>query len=111
MHIEQFVQDTIEVTKYILQYLNQERLYLVGHSWGTIIGLLAIHRAPHLFNRYFGIAQVSQVKTSERLSYNKLLEITQAEHNDKAYKTLEKIGPPPWNHLKQDRVTKNMLSV
>jgi len=104
MNINQFVQDTIEVTKYILNRLNRKQLYLVGHSWGTILGMLAITHAPQLYKRYFGVAQVANVKSSERLSYTKLLEKSKKENNTKAYDALSKIGPPPWNNLKHDRI-------
>lgn len=88
MNIDQFVQDTIEVTKYILNRLDRPQLYLVGHSWGTILGMLAITHAPQLYKRYFGVAQVTHVKSSDRLSYTKLLEKTQIANNKKAYEAL-----------------------
>lgn len=102
MNINQFVSDTIEVTEHILKRLDQTSLYLIAHSWGTILGLLAISRAPHLFKRYFGIAQIANTSDSESLSYTHLLE--HAQQNEKAYKDLVQIGPPPWNDIKHDRV-------
>lgn len=104
MNIDQFVQDTIEVTKYILDRFDRQQLYLVGHSWGTILGMLAITQAPQLYKRYFGVAQVTNVKLGEEHSYTKLLEKTQINNNRKAYKSLCKIGPPPWNNLRHDRI-------
>lgn len=104
MNINQFVQDTIEVTKYILNHLNRKQLYLVGHSWGTILGMLAIKHAPQLYKRYFGVAQVTHVKFSEELSYTKLLEKAKTENNVKAYEAIHRIGPPPWDDLKHDRI-------
>lgn len=103
MNIDQFVQDTIEVTKYILNRLERQQLYLIGHSWGTILGILAVTHAPQLYKRYFGVAQVTHVKSSDRISYTKLLEKAQIENNEKAYEALFQIGPPPWNDLKHDR--------
>jgi pimeloyl-ACP methyl ester carboxylesterase len=109
MHIDQFVQDTIEVTGYILSRLNRQQLYLIGHSWGSLLGMLAIKSAPHLYKRYFGIAQLTHVKSSDRLSYKKLLKKVKAENNGRAYKTLLRIGPPLWNNLKHDRIHRKYI--
>lgn len=104
MTIDQFVRDTIEITKYILHYFKREQLYLIGHSWGTIIGMLAIARSPELYKRYFGISQVVNVKENEHLSYMKILDHATQNHDEKAYQHLIKIGPPPWESLKKGRV-------
>lgn len=104
MNIDQFVHDTIEVTQFILRRLKQTHLYLVGHSWGTMIGMLAVHRAPHLYKRYFGVAQVVDVVASEKMSYKTVLEKAKYSNDEKAYKDLQKIGPPPWDNLKHDRI-------
>lgn len=104
MNIAQFVQDTIEVTKYILNRLDKHQLYLIGHSWGSILGMLTITHAPSLYKRYFGVAQVTHAKSSDKLSYTKLLEKAQTQNNKKAYEALLQIGPPPWKNLKHDRI-------
>jgi pimeloyl-ACP methyl ester carboxylesterase len=109
MHIDQFVQDTIEVTAYILHRLHRQQLYLIGHSWGTILGMLAIQSAPHLYKRYFGVAQLTHVASSDRLSYQKLLKKVKAENDGKAYKTLRQIGPPLWDNFKQDRIHRKYI--
>ncbi len=109
MNIDQFVNDTVEVTNYLLEYLTRQQLYLVGHSWGTILGMLTIKRAPQLYKRYFGVAQVTDVAASERLSYTKLLEKAKMENYHKAYEKLLHIGSPPWDNLKSDRIHQNYV--
>ena len=42
MNIGQFVADTRELTEYLLKKFHQDRLVLVGHSWGTVVGALAV---------------------------------------------------------------------
>lgn len=112
MTIDQFVSDTIELTEYILKRFGRQQrqqLYLVGHSWGTILGMLAIDRAPHLYKRYFGVAQVVDVMAGNKLSYEKLLTIVQEQKDEKAYQALTHIGPPPWKNLRHDRVHQNYV--
>lgn len=109
MTVDQFVQDAVEVTKYVLDLLEAQQLYLVGHSWGTIIGMLAIADSSHLYKRYFGIAQVANVKDSEDISYVKMLELSIQNQDEKAHQRLSEIGPPPWKALKDDRVHQKYL--
>lgn len=109
MTIDQFVSDTIELTKYILDRLSRQQLYLVGHSWGTILGMLAIQRAPDLYKRYFGVAQVVDVMAGNKLSYEQLLTIVQEQKDEKAYQALTHIGPPPWENLRYDRIHQNYV--
>ncbi|MCJ8006428.1 alpha/beta hydrolase [Lederbergia wuyishanensis] len=111
MTIDRFVDDTIELTNYLRKQFKQERIYLIGHSWGTIIGLLAIHKEPSLFYRYFGVAQLINYMEGEQLSYKYVLEKAQQENNQKAIKKLLEIGMPPWNNLKHDKVHQQFLEV
>ena len=111
MTINQIVNDTIEVTNYLRERFQQDKIYLLGHSWGTIIGLLAVQKEPQLFHRYFGVAQYGNYIESEQLSYKFLLEKTKAKNNKKAFEKLSNIGLPPWGNLKHDRVHQKYMEV
>lgn len=109
MNIRQFVEDTIEVSHYLLDRFNQDDLYLVGHSWGTVIGLLAVYKEPFLFKRYFGAAQLVNMMENEYISYESLLQKAERENNERALRDLKEIGKPPWSHLKHERMHQKYL--
>jgi pimeloyl-ACP methyl ester carboxylesterase len=69
MTAEQFVADTIEVTHYLLNRFGQEKIYLLGHSWGSYIGIQATAQAPELYHAYIGMGQVSYQLESEQMAY------------------------------------------
>lgn len=69
MTAEQFVADALDVTHYLLKRFNQEKIYLMGHSWGSYIGIQAAAQAPELFYAYIGMGQVSNQLQSEQLAY------------------------------------------
>jgi len=94
MSINQFVNDTIEVTNYLSDRFQQDKIYLVGHSWGTINSILAVQKVPQLFHRYFSVAQVVNYLEGEKMSYECLLEKAKSEKNKKAFEDLTRIGPP-----------------
>ena len=69
MTVDQFVQDTRDLTRYLLAKFHQERLVLVGHSWGSVIGALTVSRYPELYSCYVGIGQVANMRDGEAASY------------------------------------------
>jgi pimeloyl-ACP methyl ester carboxylesterase len=96
MNIEQFVQDTREVTMFLLKRFHQERVVLVGHSWGSAIGALTAARYPELYCCYVGIGQISNMAEGETASYRWTLEQAERAHAQRAIAALHEIGPPPY---------------
>jgi pimeloyl-ACP methyl ester carboxylesterase len=74
MTIEQFVADTLEVTDYLRRRFGKEKIYLMGHSWGSFIGIQAAARHPELYHAYIGVAQVSYQLKSEALAHEYMLQ-------------------------------------
>jgi pimeloyl-ACP methyl ester carboxylesterase len=62
LEVEDFVNDIKEVSEYLIDRFNKEKIYLMGHSWGTIIGVEAAKKFPELFHAYIGAAQMVSVK-------------------------------------------------
>ena len=96
MNIGQFVADTRELTLYLLQKFRQDRLVLVGHSWGTVIGALAVSRYPELYSCYVGIGQIGNMAEGEAASYRWTLEQARKHGNRRAVHALVAMGPPPY---------------
>ncbi len=97
MTIEQFVTDTRDLTLHLSDKFGHERLVLVGHSWGTVIGTLTVARFPELFHCYVGIGQIGRMSEGERLSYEWTLEQARANGARRAIRALEAMGPPPYS--------------
>lgn len=73
MTLEQMISDTLEVTNYLRQRFGKEKIYLMGHSGGTFIGIQAAARTPELYHAYIGMAQMSHQLKSEKLAYDYML--------------------------------------
>lgn len=89
MTLEQMVSDTKEVTNYLRKRFVQEKIYLMGHSGGTFIGIQAAARFPELFHAYIGVAQMSNQLESEKLAYEYMLREFKANGNDRMVRKLE----------------------
>ena len=97
MNIAQFVADTRELTSYLLKKFHQDRLVLVGHSWGSVIGALAVSRYPELYSCYVGIGQVGTMAAGEAASYRWTLDQARQRGNRRAVDALVAMGPPPYD--------------
>lgn len=84
---ELLVEDLLAVTDYITTRFNQQKVILMGHSFGTYIGLQAAEKAPEKYEAYIGIGQMSNVLESEIESLNYTIEQASKSGNteDAAY--------------------------
>jgi pimeloyl-ACP methyl ester carboxylesterase len=87
--LEQMISDTLEVTNYLRQRFRVEKVYLMGHSGGTFIGIQAAARRPELYYAYIGVAQMSYQLKSEVLAYDYMLEQFKADGNAEMVRKLE----------------------
>lgn len=94
MTIEQFIRDTLELSAYLRRLFNVEKIYLAGHSWGTIPGMHAVHRRPEDFYAYIAIAQTAHGTREEAITYQRVLDQARTAGNRRAVRQLEQIGPP-----------------
>jgi pimeloyl-ACP methyl ester carboxylesterase len=94
MTVEQFVADTLEVSRYLLRRFEQEKLYLMGHSWGSYIGIQAAAQAPELYHAYIGVGQVTYQLQSEHLAYEYALEWYREDGDVRMVRKLEAAPPP-----------------
>lgn len=110
--IDQFVKDGKYITQYCLKRFNKNKLIIIGHSWGTIIGTKMVIENPDLYSAYIGIGQEVNLKKGEEIGYNFAIENANKTGNQKAIKELREINEPKYlsmhnknwfKHLKQQR--------
>lgn len=89
MTLEQMISDTREVTNYLRKRFGQDKIYLMGRSGGTFIGMHVAAQAPELYHAYIGIAQMSDHLKSERMAYEYMLKKYKDAGNRKMVRKLE----------------------
>lgn len=95
LRIGQFVDDAVEMAQAISQRYGKRKVILVGHSWGTVVGMRAVLAHPELFHAYVGIGQVISMQDNEKVSFDFALAQARKENNQKAIQALESIAPYP----------------
>lgn len=93
---EQFLSDAHEVILKTRERLGQDRVFLVGHSWGSYLGTSTASRYPELLHAYIGIGQLVNALENENESLNFVLAEARKPGNEAALKELEAIGRPPY---------------
>lgn len=93
MTMELMVSDTIELTEYLMQRFDKQQIYLMGHSWGTLLGAAVLQEKPEYFKAYFGVAQVTNQLLSEQQAYHYMLQYAKEIGDTKAVQALEKFDP------------------
>jgi pimeloyl-ACP methyl ester carboxylesterase len=91
--VEQLIADTLAVSRYLGERFGQEKIYLLGHSWGSFLAIQAAARAPEQYHAYIGMGQVTYQLQSEQLAYAYALEQYQARGNLAMLRKLEAAPP------------------
>ncbi|KYC45470.1 MAG: short chain dehydrogenase [Candidatus Methanofastidiosum methylothiophilum] len=111
MTIEQYVSDTHELTIYLKNKFGKEKIYLLGHSWGALLGIETVKNYPEDYYAYIGVSQpVSNDIISQSISYEWLSQQMLAKGNQKELKKLKDLGEIPY--IDHDNYVKfaNMVS-
>ena len=109
LKIEKYLSDTYELIKYLCKRFDKEKVFLIGHSWGSYLGIVTAYRHPELLHAYIGMGQVINQPVDETISYNYVMEKARINNNQKAINDLEKIGLPPYDNADELLTERNWL--
>ena len=70
MTTERYISDIAAVTNYLRERFSQEKLYILGHSFGTYVGLKTVQRYPEYYHAYIAMSQNCNQKESEYRAYD-----------------------------------------
>jgi pimeloyl-ACP methyl ester carboxylesterase len=107
MTIEQFLQDGHELVTILQKRFKKDKIYLVGHSWGSVLGLTMAYRHPGLFHAYIGIGQAVDFLEGEKISLRYVLQRAREQNNAEAIAQLEALKDYPSldGHWMRDVIT------
>ncbi len=97
MTVDRMTQDGIELAKYLRKHLGKDKIIVVAHSFGTLLGLGMVRARPELFYAYVGTGQVADEVNNYSATYDALLQKAKASGNQQAIEELKRVGPPPYS--------------
>jgi len=95
LSLDRIVEDAGEVTDYLRKRYDKPRIFVMGHSWGSLVGLSLAKRHPDRLYAYVGMGQVISGAENEKVGYRLTIEAADAAHNETALKELKSIAPYP----------------
>lgn len=96
MHVQQFIDDAHELTTLLKRRFGQDRIYVLGHSWGTQLGLLLARDYPDDYHAYIGVSQLVHRDRSQENAYATLSARIEEAGDAKEAARLAALGEPPY---------------
>lgn len=97
--LEDQVADTVEVTDYLRDRFGQDTVYLLGQSWGSTLGVLAVQEAPDRYAAFIGTGQMVSQRETDLIFYHDTLRWAEEAGNEALVERLRDIGPPPYSEM------------
>jgi pimeloyl-ACP methyl ester carboxylesterase len=95
--IERMAQDGIELSELLRTALQKDKIVLVGHSWGSILGVFMAKARPDIFYAFVGTGQVADPSRNYAVAYAGLVEKAERVGESRALRELKEVGPPPYS--------------
>jgi pimeloyl-ACP methyl ester carboxylesterase len=95
MTIDQMTADANEVVEYLRRTYHKQKIFLLGHSWGSALGVRVAQAHPEWFYAYIGVGQVANTRESEAVGYRFAVEQARAHDNQEALHELAALAPYP----------------
>lgn len=102
--VDRMAQDGIELAQYLRQHLGKDKIVIVCHSFGSILGLRMVKTRPDLFFAYVGTGQVADETKNYFVAYDALIAKARSLGDPQALAELTEVGPPPYPTGKGYRV-------
>ena len=93
---ERYVSDGHALVLYLRERFGVEKVYVLGESWGSALGIMLVQRYPELFHAHVGTAQMVDFLETDRVDYEFALEWAKERGDTRKVAQLEAQGPPPY---------------
>lgn len=93
--VEQMLDDLHGIIEHLQRKYQIDKVVVLGHSWGSLLGSLYVRKHPKNVLAYIGVGQVISMMENERAAYLEILEMAKKTGNKKHIQALEKMGDYP----------------
>lgn len=101
--MELMLEDLREVIQYLKKKYHKQKIVLLGHSWGSVLGSVYIQNHPEDVAYYIGTGQVINMTENEQVGYNRVKGLIIKANDHKSLKKLEAIGEYPGSKVSFDK--------
>ena len=91
-----YIADGQALAQYLRQRFDEEKIYLMGESWGTILGIWLVRDYPELFHAFVSSGQMVNTTENDVMGYQLALEYLAKRGDSETVDKLRANGPPPY---------------
>jgi pimeloyl-ACP methyl ester carboxylesterase len=99
---ERLVEDCNELIDYVRNKFDTPKVFIVGHSAGSVIGLKTVHKYPWKIHAYVGVAQIIDEYEKQRIAYKFVVKEAVKFGDVNIQNEIITIGPPPYDKHEKD---------
>lgn len=93
---ERYIEDAHALVLYLRERFSQDKVYVLGESWGSALGILLVQRYPELFHAFIGTGQMVAFLENDLMCYDFALQWAQERGDTAKVAKLAEQGPPPY---------------
>ena len=94
--LDHAVADTLELTQYLRNRFDEKKIYLMGESWGSTLGVLAVQRQPELYHAWIGSGQMVSQRETDRRLYQDVIALADRTGDTETANRMRLYGEPPY---------------
>ena len=96
INIDTLIIDLKQTVEYVKKKYNSKYIILLGHSWGSVLGIEFIKKYPNYVSAYIGMGQVVNFKKGEKIGFDHCYDIVEKSGNKKYIEKIEKLKNYPF---------------
>lgn len=93
---EHYIEDAHALTQHLKQTYHQEKIYLIGESWGSYLAMVLSSRYPEDYYAVIGTGQMVDFIQTEKDCYTYALDLAHQNQDQNLIQRLETLGEPPY---------------
>lgn len=94
--VNTYIKDGLALTDLLRKRFGTEKIYLMGESWGSALGIFLADAAPEKYHAFIGTGQMVDFKETEITDYKKAMKLAKASGDEKVVQKMTANGMPPY---------------
>jgi pimeloyl-ACP methyl ester carboxylesterase len=93
---ERYIEDGRALVLYLQERFDEDKVYVLGESWGSALGIMLVQRYPELFHAFIGTGQMVAFLDTDLMNYEFAMQWARERGDTAKLAQLEQQGPPPY---------------
>jgi pimeloyl-ACP methyl ester carboxylesterase len=91
-----YLEDGLALVGFLRQRFGQEKVFVLGESWGSALGIWMVQQEPEMFHAFVGTGQMVAFLETDEICYEFALRLAEERGDQGKIEQLQRQGPPPY---------------